>query len=123
MIETLNPKYQEMVIRLAKPGQDILKNLTPETCELLHAAIGISSDGGEFLDAVKAHVIYGKPLDRENIIEELGDLEWFMQLARNCIRVTREEIIQANVNKLAKRYPDKVYSDKDGLARKDKENE
>lgn len=37
-------------------------------------ATGVSGEAGELLDAVKKSVVYKKPLDRENVVEELGDL-------------------------------------------------
>ena len=86
---------------------------------LLHCAVGISGEAGELLDAVKKLWVYGKPLDRMNAIEELGDIEWYMQAMRDLIGVTREDVIAANVEKLTKRYPVK-YTDELAVARLDK---
>ena len=86
---------------------------------LLHCAVGISGEAGELLDAVKKQWVYGKPLDRTNAIEEMGDIEWYMEALRGLLGVTREEIIAANVAKLEKRYP-VAYSDELALARLDK---
>lgn len=106
-----------MVAALVKNGQDILKELTPEQADLLHMGVGVS---GELLDAIKKHAIYGKPLDRENVIEELGDLEFFMERIRQIIGVSREETIAANVAKLGKRYSKGTYSNEQAQARADK---
>ena len=38
---------------------------------LLHAGIGLSTEAGEFLDALKKHIFYGKELDRVNLKEEI----------------------------------------------------
>ena len=56
-------QYGAMVHSLAKPGIDIVKQLTPYNANLLHMAVGISGEAGELLDAVKKSVIYNKPLD------------------------------------------------------------
>jgi hypothetical protein len=72
-------EYGEMVRRLAKDGEEIVANLTPEKARMWHHATGISGEAGELLDAIKKVMIYNKPLDRENVIEELGDLEWYME--------------------------------------------
>src|SRR6187551_2079419 len=77
--ETIEETHAAMVQFLAKPGSDILDSLTPAKCNLMHAAIGIASEGGEILDCVKKYIIYNKDLDRDNLIEELGDMEFFMQ--------------------------------------------
>lgn len=113
------PTYSAFVAALVKPGIDILKDLTPEKVDLLHAAVGVGGEAGELLDAVKRHVIYGKDLDRDNVVEELGDLEFYMEQTRQRLGITREETIAANHTKLQKRYDGK-YSDQKAIARADK---
>lgn len=93
---------------------------TPSQCELLHAAIGIAGEAGELLDAVRKHVFDGQPLDRENVIEELGDLCFYMEAAMQAVGVSREEIEQRNQAKLSKRY-EGGYSDQQAQERKDKQ--
>lgn len=88
---------------------------------LLHAAVGIAGEAGELLDAVKKTWAYGKPLDLQNVIEELGDLEFYMQAMRNILNLVREDdILQNNMAKLSKRYPT-GYTDAAAIARADKE--
>jgi NTP pyrophosphatase (non-canonical NTP hydrolase) len=86
---------------------------------LMHCAAGISGEAGELLDAIKKTWVYGKPLDRVNLIEEMGDIEWYMEALRSLLGVGRDEVIAANVLKLQKRYPVK-YTDELALARLDK---
>jgi NTP pyrophosphatase (non-canonical NTP hydrolase) len=88
---------------------------------LLHATIGISTEAGEILDAVKKTFAYNAVLDRENVIEELGDLEFFCCALRRLLNLTREQVIAANVEKLSKRYPGVVYSDHHAQVRLDKQ--
>lgn len=95
-------------------------NPTPSQCELLHAAIGVAGEAGELLDAVRKHVFDGQPLDGDNIIEELGDLNFYLEAACQAIGVTREEIEQENQAKLSKRY-EGGYSDQQAQERKDKQ--
>ena len=89
---------------------------------LLHCAIGISGEAGELLDAVKKLWVYGKPLDNVNVIEEMGDIEFYMQALRSLLGVTREQVLQANIEKLTKRYP-VGYTDALAIARLDKQGE
>ena len=110
--------YNEFVAALIKPGKDII--ITPESANLLHMAVGISGEAGELLDAIKKHVVYNKPLDLENAIEELGDLEFYMEGLRQAIKTTRETIIAGNQAKLSKRYNKLTYTDQDAQERKDK---
>jgi NTP pyrophosphatase (non-canonical NTP hydrolase) len=85
-----------------------------------HAALGVCGEAGELADAIKKHIHYGKPLDHENVIEELGDLRFYMQAIQNMLGITEQELLQHNANKLAARYGSLTYSDKDAVERKDK---
>lgn len=62
-------EYIPLALRTAKP-------LSTEMA-LKHAVLGLASDGGEVLDVIKAHAIYGQALDRKHLAEELGDTCWF----------------------------------------------
>lgn len=112
--------HAELVQKLAKSGEHIVAQITPDQAHLWHMATGVSGEAGELLDAIKKHVVYAKPLDRENVIEELGDLEFYMEGIRRGLGITREEVLQANITKLAKRYPQMVYSNAAAQERADK---
>lgn len=114
------PDYPTMVAILVKPDEEILKSLQPGDLHLWHMGTGVAGEGGELLDAIKKYVVYRKPLDRENVIEELGDLEFFMEGIRALIGVTREQVLEANQNKLKKRYSTMSYSDQQAQTRADK---
>ena len=118
--EPLTMDYSHFVRRLSKPGQDILAEMTPERANLMHMAIGIAGEAGELLDAIKKHVVYGKPLDMTNVIEELGDMEFYQEGMRQAIGVSHNYILQQNANKLAVRYGSLQYSDQAAAARADK---
>ena len=117
----LDKDHAHMVMALAKPGIDIVTSLTPESAHLLHMAVGISGEAGELLDAVKKHAVYCKPVDRANVVEELGDLEFYMQGLRQGLGITREETLEANMAKLSKRYSLGKYSNEQAQERADKQ--
>lgn len=94
--------------------------LTPDQAELLHAAIGIAGEAGELLDAVRKHVFDGQPLDEDNIIEELGDLCFYLEAAMQAFGIERYDIEELNMTKLFERYKD-GYSDQQAQERKDKQ--
>lgn len=112
--------YSHMVAKLAKSGFDICNEMTPYNAHLLHMAVGISGEAGELLDAIKKAVIYNKCLDRANVVEELGDLEFYMEGLRMGLGITREETLLANKVKLYKRYEGFLYTDDNAQARADK---
>ncbi len=90
------------------------------TVMVLHAALGVCSEAGELGDAIKKHAIYGKPLDRANLVEELGDLRFFMEAVCNMFDISDQEVLQGNANKLATRYKGLAYSDVAAIGRADK---
>lgn len=105
-------KYQEAAMRTAKAG-DPAFNLT-------HAALGLTGEAGEFADAIKKTVIYNKPLDQDNAIEEIGDILWYCALACSALGVKMGDVANYNIGKLAARYPEK-YTDELAAMRLDKE--
>lgn len=113
-------KHHEMVKALAKSGEQIAAEINADDAHLMHMAIGISGEAGELLDAIKKQVIYRKPLDRENVLEELGDLEFYMEGIRQGLGITREQCLEANIAKLGKRYQGMIYSDGAAQERADK---
>ena len=116
----MSVKFNDHVRQRMKNPLDVLRNITPLKVHLNHCAVGIAGESGELLDAVKKHFYYNKPLDRANVIEELGDIEFYMAAMRLALGLTREEILEANQSKLEKRYPT-GYSDKAAVERADKE--
>ena len=114
-------EHSDMVKQLVKPGEAIRSSFTSEDCHTLHMCIGISGEAGELLDAIKKHVIYRKPIDRDNIIEELGDLEFYMEGIRQGLGITREETLLHNISKLSERYNGLKYTNEAAIARADKQ--
>ena len=75
---------------------------------LLTAAVGISAEGGEFMEIVKKMLFQGKPWNddnREHLIIELGDVLWYVMQACKALDISIEEVVAGNVEKLKKRYP------------------
>ena len=116
-------KHRKLVENLVKPGEEILSSITPKQIHELHMVVGLSGEAGELLDAVKKYVIYNKPLDVDNVIEELGDLEFFMEGLRQSLGLDREMILQNNIEKLSRRYPQGGYSDQAAQDRLDKSSD
>ena len=75
---------------------------------LLTAAVGISAEGGEFMEIVKKVIFQGKPWNddnREHLVIELGDVMWYVMQACAALDVSLEDVVAGNVEKLKKRYP------------------
>ena len=112
--------HPELVNKLKKDGAIIINELTVNDAEVWHMSSCICSEAGELFDAIKKKVIYRKPYDRQNIIEELGDLEFYLEGLRQCLLISREETLQANIDKLSVRYNGLKYTDNAAQQRADK---
>lgn len=73
---------------------------------LLHAVIGISTEAGELLDAMKKHVFYQGDLDTINLGEEIGDLLWYVAILLDETGVPMAHALAKNIAKLRARYPE-----------------
>jgi NTP pyrophosphatase (non-canonical NTP hydrolase) len=69
-----------------------------------HAVLGVCGEAGELADCIKKEIHYGHELDRTNLVEELGDLRFYIQAVMNLYGVSEMELLQHNANKLSARY-------------------
>lgn len=65
-------EYSPLALRTAKP--------LSHAQQVQHALIGLITEVGELADCIKKHAIYGKPLDKVNLMEEVGDCFWYLNL-------------------------------------------
>ena len=73
---------------------------------LINSVMGLCGESGEAIDIVKKWMAHGHPLDRDHLIKELGDIAWYLAEAATALDVTLEDVLQANIEKLKKRYPE-----------------
>jgi len=45
---------------------------------LVHMALGITGEAGEVADVIKKHYAYGKTLDVQHLVEEVGDIMFYL---------------------------------------------
>lgn len=86
----IEKEHSEMVTSLAKDGLAIINSLTPTGMHVLHMAIGIAGEAGEVLEAIAL------PVDRDNVIEELGDMEFYLEGTRQGFAILRTSTITKN---------------------------
>ena len=73
---------------------------------LINSVMGLCGESGEAIDIVKKWMAQGHTLDRERLAKELGDIAWYLAEAATALDLSLEEILQANIEKLKKRYPE-----------------
>jgi len=79
---------------------------------LLTAGVGINAEGGEFLEIIKKMVFQGKAWNadnREHLIIELGDIMWYVAQATMALGISMEDVLDTNITKLSKRYPEGTF--------------
>jgi len=99
--------YYDFAQRLAQ-----LNNEELPIERLLTAAVGINAEGGEFMEIVKKIIFQGKPWNEDNhehMVIELGDIMWYVAQACMALDVSMEEVLNKNITKLSKRYPEGTF--------------
>lgn len=104
-------EYQELASRTANDGIVFKANLC-------HYAMGCAGEGGEVNDYIKKVAFQGHEYKREKVANELGDILWYVSQLARVTGYTLEEIVQMNVEKLKKRYP-QGFKSEDSVKRVD----
>ena len=95
---TIN-EYQKLAMRTLNP------NLSDKDI-LINGVMGLCGESGEAIDIVKRHLAQGHDLDKEHLAKELGDIAWYLAETATVLGYTLEDILQMNIDKLKRRYPD-----------------
>lgn len=80
--------------------------------------MGLSGEAGEATDYLKKVLFHGHRMDEEVLIEELGDVLWYVAALLTTMNSTMELCMATNIAKLNKRYPS-GFNSKDSINRKD----
>ena len=79
---------------------------------LINGAMGLCGESGEVIDIVKKWFAHGHELDRDKIIAELGDVAWYLAEVAYALDTPLEDVLEGNINKLKKRYPEGFDTEK-----------
>jgi NTP pyrophosphatase (non-canonical NTP hydrolase) len=89
---------------------------SPEMIDILHGVIGIYTEAGELIEALRDYVYKGKELDIVNLSEEIGDIFWYSALIAKHAGKSFEDIQVTNIRKLMQRFPN-GFSNEDAKIR------
>ena len=95
---TIN-EYQQLAMVTLNPALD-------KKDVLINGVMGLCGESGEAIDIVKKWLAQGHDLDKEKLAKELGDIAWYLAETAYALDLPLEDILQANIEKLAKRYPE-----------------
>ena len=73
---------------------------------LVNGAMGLCGESGEVIDLVKKHLFHSHELKREKLLEELGDVAWYLAVTAYALDCDLETVLKDNVEKLKRRYPE-----------------
>ncbi|MCI1985821.1 MAG: nucleoside triphosphate pyrophosphohydrolase family protein [Lactobacillus sp.] len=83
------------------------KTLAGNEHVLTNLALGLSSDAGQVVDSIKRYTFQGQDLNKDKLQHELGDVLWYLSQIALWADIDFEAVGQANLESLAKRYPQK----------------
>ena len=102
-------EYQELYKRTRNPNLSWFD-------EMGNAGMGLAGEAGEVCDLLKKILYHEHEVDRDKLVDELGDLMWYLALTIDAINtaldskkaspLTLDEILDRNIDKLRHRYPD-----------------
>lgn len=102
LLRYLNMKvneYQQLALKTLNPKLD-------KKDVLINGVMGLCGESGETIDIVKKHLAQGHELDKEKIINELGDVAWYLAETAYALDTDLETVLSKNIEKLKKRYPE-----------------
>ena len=73
---------------------------------LINGVMGLCGESGEAIDIVKRWLAQGHELDKEKLKKELGDVAWYLAETAYALDIPLEDVLQGNIDKLRKRYPE-----------------
>ena len=91
-------EYQKLAMRTNKSEATQEQNL-------INGCLGLAGEAGEVCDIVKKYMFQGHNLETQKIVDELSDVLWYVALTAQGIGCDLDSIMEHNINKLKKRYP------------------
>jgi len=83
---------------------------------VFHSIIGIATESTELCEALFDTMLSDRDFDSINLLEELGDVNWYQAIMVDALGGDWENILENNIAKLKKRFADK-YNDEDAQNR------
>lgn len=82
--------------------------------DTLYLVLGLCSEAGEVADLMKKSIASRTPLDPESILNELGDVLWYLTRLADTYGLMMEQIRDANAAKLQARQAQGTLVSREG---------
>lgn len=83
-----------------------------EFVRLAFLGLKMAAKAGEIADTIKKVVGHGHPANQEEMVEELGDLLWYVAIVAFEYDIPLSAVAEINVEKLKERYPSGFSSER-----------
>lgn len=117
----MNTKSEEQKMNFKVFEDDVWRTFNPELDvrdSITNAVFGLNGEAGEVADIFKKVWYQGHESSRDKVINELGDVMYYVSLLASLMDSSLEEVVTKNIVKRGKRYP-KGFSEKASIERKD----
>ena len=74
---------------------------------LIHVGSGLQTEASEFNEALLNYIVKSTPIDNVNLMEELGDVLWYLGIGCRILSTTVLTLLRQNIAKLFVRYRSK----------------
>lgn len=98
-------EYQELAMRTSNKGLS-------STQHFMNGILGLAGEVGECCDVVKKHYYQDGREVKAKLLDELGDVLWYIAETSTALGYTLDDIALHNVEKLRKRYPEGFDAEK-----------
>ena len=93
-------EYQRAALKTLKEWGKLREDLN----NIVYLALAINGEAGEVAEVVKKAWRDGKEVDKDWLVEELGDVLWYVAVLAHELGVSLSEVMEKNIKKLRKRY-------------------
>lgn len=106
-INDLNAVATSLCSEQPEEQYNSILNINPR---ILHGIVGVATESGELIENVIKQ-LNNKSIDNINIAEEIGDVCWYQAILVDALGADWDQILERNLAKLKKRYPEKFTTD------------
>lgn len=89
-------------------------SIYPQGVEVIYPTLGLTGEAGEVAEKVKKLIRSGRSVrdltrtESEEIVKELGDVQWYLAILAADLGVTLEHVMERNLAKLSDRRDRKM---------------
>jgi NTP pyrophosphatase (non-canonical NTP hydrolase) len=106
--DVVEARRDERAERMSSYTQEVLRTYVGQPTvqdKLTLGALGLAGEAGEVVDAIKKWLYQGHGLCPDNLLDEIGDVLWYLTLICHALDCTLDDAIAYNRAKMHRRYP------------------